>query len=55
MASSSQIKKEDIKTGDIKATQMAQNKVLRLLDRSKIKDRKSSRDRLEEFDMLSIN
>ena len=37
------------------ATQVAQNKMLRLLDGSRIKDRRSVKDMLEKFNMLSIN
>ena len=47
---------EDRKTKDIKATQLAQNKVLRLLlDGSKIKDKRSIQDMLEKFDLLTVN
>ena len=46
---------DDVKTKDMKATQLAQNKVLRLLDRSRIKDKRSVREMLVKFNMLSIN
>ena len=46
---------EDKHSKDIKATQVAQNKMLRLLDGSRLKDRRSVKDMLEKFDMLSIN
>ena len=46
---------EDKHSKDIKATQVAQNKMLRLLDGSRIKDRRSVKDMLEKFNMLSIN
>ena len=45
----------DRKSKDIKATQLAQNKMLRLLDGSRIKDRRSVKDMLEKFGVLSIN
>ena len=40
---------EDKKTKDMKATQIAQNKLLRLLDGSRIKDRMNIRDMLYKF------
>ena len=46
---------EDKKNKDLKATQIAQNKMLRLLDGCRIRDRRSVKDMLEKFDMLSIN
>ena len=46
---------EDTKTKDIKAVQIAQNKLLRLLDGSRVKDRRSIKDMLDKFDLLSIN
>ena len=46
---------DDVKTKDMKATQLAQNKVLRLLDGSRIKDKRSVREMLVKFNMLSIN
>ena len=46
---------EDKKTKDMKAVQIAQNKLLRQLDGSRIKDRRSIKDMLDKFDMLLIN
>ena len=46
---------EERKSKDIKATQLAQSKMLRLLDGSRIKDKRSVKDMLEKFNMLSIN
>ena len=46
---------EERKSKDMKATQLAQNKMLRLLDGSRIKDKRSVKDMLEKFNMLSIN
>ena len=34
---------------------MAQNKMLRLLDNSKLKDRRSTKHKLEKLDLLSVN
>ena len=45
---------EDKKTKDIKATQVAQIKLLRLLDGSRIKDRRSIKDMLDKLNLLSI-
>ena len=39
----------------MKAVQIVQNKLLRLLDGSRIKDRRSIKDMLDKFDLLSIN
>ena len=39
----------------MKAAELAQNKVLRLLDGINIRDRRSIKDMLEKFDLLSIN
>ena len=36
-------------------TQVAQNKVLRVLDRSRIRDRRSIKEMLDKLDMLSVN
>ena len=47
--------RKDRKMKNIKAMQLAQNKVLRLLDRSKIKYRRSIKDMLEKFDLLLVN
>ena len=46
---------EDKKMKNIKATQIAQNKMLRLLVGSRVKDKRSTGDMLEKFGMLSIN
>lgn len=46
---------DDRTTKDIRATQVAQNDVLRLLDGSRRRDRKSIKDMLDELDMLSVN
>ena len=46
---------EDKKMKNIKATQLAQNKMLRLLDGSRVKDKRRIWDMLEKFGMLSIN
>ena len=46
---------EDKKMKDMKAVQIAKNKLLRLLDGSRIKDRRSIKDMLDKFDMLLIN
>ena len=40
---------------NIKTTQIAQNKMLRLLDGSRVKDKRSIKDMLEKFEILSIN
>ena len=49
------LSEEDRKRKDIKAAQLAQNKVLRLLDGSKIRDRRSIKDMLEKFDLILLN
>ena len=49
------LEEEERKSKNIKATQIAQNKVLRLLDGSKIKDRRSIAEMLTKFDLLSVN
>ena len=46
---------KNAKTKDRRATQIAQNKVLRLLDGSRMKDKGSVGDMLVKFDILSIN
>ena len=46
---------EDKKTNNIKATQIFQNKVLRLLDWSRLRYKRSIQDMLEKFDLLSIS
>ena len=40
---------------NIKATQIGQNKGLRLLNRSRVKDKRSIQAMLEKFDLPSIN
>ena len=40
---------------NIKTTQIAQNKMLRLLDGSRVKDKRTTKDMLEKFEILSIN
>ena len=39
----------------VKATQIAQNKMLRLLEYSKISNRRRIKDMLEKHDLLSVN
>ena len=46
---------EDRKTKDIKATQIAQFIVLRVLDGSRVKNKRSMQVMLEKFDLLSVN
>ena len=46
---------EDRKSNDIKATQVAQNKMLRLLVGCRFRYRKSVQDMLQKLYMLSIN
>ena len=48
-------KTDDGRTKDLKATQIAQNRMLRLLDGSRVRDRRSIGDMLERVDVLSIN
>ena len=43
---------EDLKTKDMKATQIAQNKLLRLLNGSRIKDKRTMKDMLEKFNLM---
>ena len=49
------VTEEDTKNKDMKATPIAQNKILRLLDESRIPDGRNMRDMLEKFHMLSVN
>ena len=49
------LEEEERKSKNIKATQIAQNKVLRLLDGSKTKDRRSIAEMLTKFNLLSVN
>ena len=49
------LSEEDRKTKDITAAQIAQNKMFRLLDSSRIKDKRSIHAMLEKFDLLWIN
>ena len=46
---------EDKKSQNLKLTQIAQNKMLRLLDKSRIRDKRSIKEMLTRFDMLSVN
>ena len=46
---------EDVEDGNMKLAQIAQNKMLRVLDNSIIKDKRSKRDMLQKFDLLSVN
>ena len=49
------LKEEDRKRRDVKAIQIAKNKLQRLLDGSRIKDLRSMGGHARKFDMLSIN
>ena len=49
------VTEEEKKNHYTKMAQVAQNKVLRILDNCKIKDMRPIRDMLEKFDMLSVN
>ncbi len=48
-------REDDKKTENMKMTQIVQNKMLRMLDNSKIKDKRSIKEMLEKFDLLSVN
>ena len=41
--------------GNMKMVQIAQSKLLRVLDNSRIKDKRRKKDMLDKFDMLSVN
>ena len=41
--------------GNMKTVQIARNKLLRVLDNSRIKDKTRKKDMLDKFDMLSVN
>ena len=49
------LSKEDRKEGNMKATQIAQNKMLRVLDATSLRERKSTKDLLESQQLLSVN
>ena len=49
------LKEEESKSYNMKMTQMSQNKVLRMLNRSRIKDRVSNKEMLEKFELMSVN
>ena len=49
------LNEDEKKNENTKATQIAQNKVLRLMDGSRVKDKRNIKDMLEKFDMLSVN
>ena len=49
------VKKEDRKSYNMKTLQMAQNKLLRVMNNCRIKDRISTKTMLEKFNMLSVN
>ena len=49
------LREEESTDGNMKMVQIAQNKMLRILDNSSIKDRRSKKDMLTRFDMLSVN
>ena len=46
---------EDPECGDIKAIQLVQNKLLRALNNTKIKDQISTKSLLEKFGFMSVN
>ena len=46
---------EESEDGNMKMLQIAQNKMLRVLDNSCTKDKRSKRDMLNRFDILSVN
>ena len=49
------LSEEESKNESMKAVQIAQNKVLRMLDNSSIKDRRRISEMLTKFDCLSVN
>jgi hypothetical protein len=49
------IHQEDPKHNNLTATQIPQNKILRLLDNSTLKERRSTLDMLSKFGLLSVN
>ena len=55
LCSNVRIIEDETKNAHIKKAQLAQNKILRLLDNSTLKDRKSTCELLQKFDMLSVN
>ena len=46
---------EETKTNNMKVAQIAQNKMLRLLDGTTLKDRRKIKDMLEKVDLPSVN
>ena len=55
LCSNVRLKESDPISSNLKAVQIAQNKLLRLLDNSTLKDRKHTKDLLEKFNILSVN
>ena len=55
LCSQVRIQETEHKTNNMKVTQIAQNKVLRLLDGSAQKDRRRIKDMLEKLDLPSVN
>ena len=48
------LNEEETEDGNMKVAQIAQNKMLRVLDNSQIRDRRSKKDMLDRFDLLSV-
>ena len=55
LCTNSRLKESDPTSNNLKSVQIAQNKLLRLLDNSSLKDRKHSKDLLTKFNLLSVN
>ena len=55
LCSNVRLHESDPSSINLKAVQIAQNKLLRLLDNSTLKDRKHSKDLLAKFNLLSVN
>ena len=55
LCSNVRLTESDPTSTNLKSVQIAQNKLLRLMDNSSLKDRKHSRDLLKKFNLLSVN
>ena len=55
LCSNVRLKESDPTSTNLKSVQIAQNKLLRLLDNSSLKDRKHTKDLILKHDLLSVN
>ena len=49
------LREDEVTEGNMKMLHITQNKMLRVLDNSSIKDKRSRKDMLEKLDLQSVN